>query len=79
MMKPNSTKRPPRAISRRVLASGALGALSLGMATESGRAGFTHATWGRHEHSWIPGVEIEVCTLCGKTRPKQDPAQTSGS
>jgi len=51
-------------------ARGDLGAVPLGDMVESGTAEFTHATWGRHEHCWIPGADIEVCTKCGKTQPK---------
>ena len=64
------SKRPPRCLTRLMKARGDLGAVPLGDMVESGTAEFTHATWGRHEHCWIPGADIEVCTKCGKTQPK---------
>jgi hypothetical protein len=68
--KASLTKRPPFCITKLMKTSGAYAAGSLGDIPRRQTGHFTRAQWGRHEHSWIPGLEIEVCTLCGKTRPK---------
>lgn len=65
------TKRPPRCFTKLMKAAGDLKAGSLGDIAGGKTGHFTHAAWGRHEHTWIPGHEIEVCTKCGTTRPKQ--------
>ena len=44
----------------RVRAIGGLGALA-----ESGRAGFKYRTTTPHEHAWLPGDGVRVCSLCG--------------
>lgn len=50
--------------------SGALRAGSLGDIVGGKTGGFTLKQNGRHQHSWISGHEVQVCTKCGFTRPK---------
>lgn len=37
----------------------------LGALAESGRAGFKYRTTAPHEHAWLPGDGVRVCSLCG--------------
>lgn len=65
------TKRQPRAITRLMKYSGALVAQSLGDVVCDKKDGkFEKLPWNCHDHSWIPGTDIEVCTKCGMTRAK---------
>jgi hypothetical protein len=48
--------------------SGGHATAGLGSVAASGPGHFTHVQGGRHQHTWIAGAEIEVCTRCGLTR-----------
>lgn len=66
------TKRPHRQFTKSHKASGALRAGTLGDIQNKKTKFEDHfiKPWSKHEHSWIPGTDIEVCTKCGTSRPK---------
>ena len=64
------TSLAPRFITKSMKTSGALRSLSFCDVAGAKTGKFTHSQRGPHQHTWIPGWDIEVCTKCGMTRDK---------
>lgn len=73
-MKEQLSKRPPKFIGRRAKASRAFAASSLAdiqpPTSNRHQDHFQARPWSSHEHTWIHGTAVAVCTKCGKTIPK---------